>query len=306
METKYFLITIDTESDNQWELSHTRSTENAKFIPRFQELCESYGLKPTYLVDCSMAQDTFLIEYLKRCYRNGTCEIGMHLHAWDTPPSHEYDGCTYARPYLIEYPSDVMRSKIAYLHELLTQNFACEIVSHRAGRWVTNPLYFDLLSEFGYKIDCSVTPGVSWKKSAGAVGGGCDYTRCEDAVSWVGSDKKILEVPATIKKLHVVHAPRQKADVLKEPVKFLLGRNCWLRPALSSNETMLRILRNRKQNYAEFMMHSSEMMPGGSPYFKDSEDIEALYQNLDRFFAAIAGRYTGVTLNEFYRICCGA
>ena len=43
MEKKFFIITIDTESDNQWDSSKNQTTENARFIPRFQELCEKYG-----------------------------------------------------------------------------------------------------------------------------------------------------------------------------------------------------------------------------------------------------------------------
>ena len=41
---KDFLITIDTEADNQWDFDHEISTENAKFLPRFQELAEKYAL----------------------------------------------------------------------------------------------------------------------------------------------------------------------------------------------------------------------------------------------------------------------
>ncbi len=305
MKKKYFIITIDTESDNQWESSHKQSTENARFIPRFQELCEKYGFFPTYLVDYSMGQDDFLIKYLKNRSCAGKCEVGMHLHAWDTPPYHEYDSCRSARPYLVEYPCEVMRSKIAQIHELLTTNFECEIVSHRAGRWVTNSQYFDILDEFGYQVDCSVTPGVSWTKSAGAVGGGCDYSQYKDEISWVGSHKTILEVPVTIKKLHSIISPKRGIDYIKEPIKFLVGRNCWLRPALSSNDIMYKILHDRKQNYTEFMMHSSEMMPGGSPYFKNQDDIEALYSNLEQLFSLIADEYTGITLKEFYRAYCG-
>jgi hypothetical protein len=43
----------------------------------------------------------------------GTAEIGMHLHAWNSPPLKSLttdDART--NPYLIEYPPDVMREKI--------------------------------------------------------------------------------------------------------------------------------------------------------------------------------------------------
>ena len=62
---KKFLITIDTESDNQWDYDNPISTENAKFLPRFQELCERYKFKPTWLTNYEMANDDFFCHYMK-------------------------------------------------------------------------------------------------------------------------------------------------------------------------------------------------------------------------------------------------
>src|SRR5512144_2975448 len=46
-----FLITIDTEGDNLWSRPREITTGNARYLPRFQALCEKYGLKPTYLTN---------------------------------------------------------------------------------------------------------------------------------------------------------------------------------------------------------------------------------------------------------------
>ena len=48
---KVFLITIDTEGDNLWNVSDIHqdiTTENAKYLFRFQELCEKYGFIVRY------------------------------------------------------------------------------------------------------------------------------------------------------------------------------------------------------------------------------------------------------------------
>lgn len=47
---KHFIITVDTEGDNLWEYKKGTpiGTENAKYLPRFQSLCEKYGFKPVY------------------------------------------------------------------------------------------------------------------------------------------------------------------------------------------------------------------------------------------------------------------
>lgn len=80
---KHFIITVDTEGDNLW-MWHTGddiTTENAKSIPRFQNLCEKYGLIPTYLTNYEMACDDRWVTYgaAKREKENAKLEcIFMH------------------------------------------------------------------------------------------------------------------------------------------------------------------------------------------------------------------------------------
>ena len=62
---KRFFITIDTEGDNLWDWREGMDihTENARFLPRFQTLCEEYGLKPTYLSNFEMISDSFFRDF---------------------------------------------------------------------------------------------------------------------------------------------------------------------------------------------------------------------------------------------------
>jgi hypothetical protein len=60
-----FLITIDTEGDNLWQKHDSITTENARYLPRFQQLCEKYGFKPVYLTNYEMAIDPVYIEFAK-------------------------------------------------------------------------------------------------------------------------------------------------------------------------------------------------------------------------------------------------
>ena len=47
------------------------------------------------------------------------------------------------------------------------------------------------------------------------------------------------------------------------------------------------------------MLHSSELMPGGSPAFRDASDIERLYERLEILFGQLRGWCRGMTLQEF-------
>ena len=51
-----FLITIDTEGDNLWANPREITTQNARFLPRFQALCERFLLKPTWLTNWEMVE----------------------------------------------------------------------------------------------------------------------------------------------------------------------------------------------------------------------------------------------------------
>jgi hypothetical protein len=64
--------------------------------------------------------------------------------------------------------------------------------------------------------------------------------------------------------------------------------------------TMRSVLRERGE-YVEFMLHSSELMPGGSPVFRSPAAVDRLFADLAVVFEAAASRFQGATLETFYR-----
>jgi len=314
-----FLITIDTEGDNLWAKPREVTTRNSRFLPRFQELCEAHGLKPTYLVNHEMARCPVFVELARDARARGTAEVGMHLHAWDSPPLEPLTADDlHHHPYLIEYPEPIMRRKIAHLTGLLEDTFGVKMTSHRAGRWAFDATYAELLMEHGYTVDCSVTPHVSWRGHAGAPGGagGSDYRDFPEEPYLIARQRPggagtaaLLEVPVTI---------RERGDALsrwlegrtaeRNPVRRVVNRlrpfRAWLRPNGWNRRSMLWLVERvaeERAPCAEFMLHSSEFMPGGSPTFPDERSIESLYRDLECLFAAVRGRFVGATLKEFHR-----
>jgi hypothetical protein len=78
----------------------------------------------------------------------------------------------------------------------------------------------------------------------------------------------------------------------------------WLRPDGANRGRMLRVLQralDERRLYVEFMLHSSELMPGGSRRFPDSSSIEKLYSDMHAVFAAAARCFRAATLGEFAR-----
>ena len=312
-----FLITIDTEGDNLWSRPQETTTVNARYLPRFQSLCERYGFKPTYLTNCEMAKCLDFQTFGRDILRRKTGEIGMHLHAWCSPPHFPLtDNDFYHHPYLIEYPEKVMHDKIRFMTVLLQDTFGVEIVSHRAGRWAFNEVYARLLVDAGYRVDCSVTPHVSWKQMMGdpAQDGGTDYRGFPEEAYFVDLSRisnrghsPLLELPMTI----VVAAGPKVARIrsilssmgVSNGVLRRLAPILWLRPDGQNLSGMLQVLRQAEATgrpYVQFMLHSSELMPGCSPTFPTAEHIEKLYADLESLFKYATTRYEGATLAEYH------
>lgn len=317
-----FLITIDTEGDNLWSQPKEVTTENSRYLPRFQQLCEKYSLKPTYLTNYEMARCPVFQEFGRDVLARGTAEIGMHLHAWDMPPNHPLTAADLAaQPYLIEYPDEVMCAKIQVMTETLEQTFGVKMVSHRAGRWAFDERYARILREQGYLLDCSVTPYLSWRTSMGdpSRSGGQDYSQFPTTAYFLKPDdirspgeSSLLEVPVTTLPKPGPFAKPLRRNYYRLPrgVRGVVNRLIplyWFRPNGHNVDQMLAILdviRAEKGDYVEFMLHSSEFMPGCNPRFKTEADIDRLYADMERVFAAAKDTFYGRTMHEYYDHFC--
>jgi hypothetical protein len=313
-----FIVTVDTEGDNLWAKLKAITTRNARFLPRFQSLCESYGLFPVYLTNYEMATCKEFQEFGHDIIRRGAGEIGMHLHAWNSPPVFPLTPDDFRHhPYLIEYPTKVMQDKIAFMTGLLEDTFGVKMVSHRAGRFSFNETYADLLVKHGYQVDCSVTPRVSWRTTPGnpAQHGGTDFLEFPDNPYFVNlgkisepGDSVLLEVPVSIIIRSLLFIPTvvgkfPRMPTLRRVLRRLLGRALWLKPSGTNRNELLYIVQSavtKGKPHLEFMLHSSELMPGGSPGFPTERHIEKLYEDLNALFSLAQKTCSPSTLKEYY------
>ena len=315
MSETAFIITIDTEGDNLWSKPRVITTHNARFLPRFQSLCERFGFRPVYLTNYEMAICDVFVEFGHDLIARRAGEIGMHLHAWNSPPLVPLtDDDLRHQPYLIEYPDAVMKAKIKLMTQLLQEQFGQPIVSHRAGRFAFDGRYAAMLLEQDYRVDCSVTPGIDWSATPGAPGGtgGTNYSHFPDqpyflrpcAIS-APAPSGLLEVPVTIETGRLVRrAPwAYRPPVVRGLAGRISPRHSWLCPGENGLRGMLRAAhgaRARGASCVELMLHSSELMPGGSPTFRTVAAIERLYADLEVLFEDLSAWCAGLTLREFH------
>lgn len=314
-----FIVTVDTEGDNLWGRPRAITTRNAAYLPRFQRLCEKFHFKPVYLTNYEMAMSDEFVDFARDVASRGACEVGMHLHAWNSPPLEALTGDDFShQPYLIEYPDRLMREKVRTMTRLLEDRFGRRIVSHRAGRWAFDARYADMLLDEGYLVDCSVTPGVDWSAMPGdpAGSGGSDYTSFPDRPYWLaspdiskGSSAGLLEVPMTVLPSGLFRRwpwAYRLPHHLRRIVRRISPERRWLCPVpllekhnLGAMLQLARRARDESPPHLEFMLHSSELMPGGSPMFRGAAQVDRLYESLEILFEELARSCRGMTLAEF-------
>ncbi len=299
-----FIITVDTEADNQWKKVGDVSLKNIKYLPRFQSLCEKYNFTPTYLVAYEIANNSNAVEMLSRWQKENRAEIGAHLHPWTNPPFINEEKERRVNTYPCELSDKMLWQKLKSLTEIIKNRFGKSPVSFRAGRWGFDGRIANYLLKLGYKVDCSITPKTTWQKVKGEKNGGPDF-RVAAVYPYYLSNKNIfktakqglLEVPMTILYTGILNKEysritkwfsRLPNSLLKRGLNKLFFRRQWCRIKSSTKvEDLYKLYQSAKLNQLpaiEFMVHSSELMPGGSPSYKTKDDIEKLYQKLNLFF----------------------
>ena len=128
---------------------------------------DEYGILPTYLVSFPVASSDEAMKTLKSILDDGRCEIGCHLHPWNTPPMKEE--MTNTSTMLSNLPYELQLEKLVHLTDFLDHRTGQRPRSFRAGRWGLNNETVRALLAYDYGVDSSVTPLVSWKVYGGPV-----------------------------------------------------------------------------------------------------------------------------------------
>jgi hypothetical protein len=314
MNQKYIIISVDTEEDNQWDLNSRRNPtlENIGFIYPFQKICEQNSVKPVYLCTNSVATNKRSSKILGELGNDNVCEIGSHLHAWNMPCSDENSKVKALQE--CHFPEETYREMIKILTESVGNICGLQPVSYRAGRYGINTSGLRFLVEEGYTVDSSVVPGFNYKKMEK----GIDFTSApthpycpsEKSICKKG-DMKIIEIPLSVCKISRLNAlesinfHKMPFFLTKNALRLKLLKNIWIRPTHASLEEMKYsakfMIQNEITPVLNLMIHSSELMPGGSPYCRDQNDVSDLLNKISEFLS-FAVREIGLipsTYSEF-------
>ncbi len=310
----YFLVTIDTEEDNAWNLDflpHTElSVDNIQYLPAFQQFCERLGIRPTYLVNYPVVANAAAVKVIRSLAETGQCEIGTHIHPWCNPPYEEERN--HRNSYLNNLPQDLQLKKMQQLTEAIEEAVGVRPVSYRAGRYGFDESSVPVLETLGYRVDSSVVP---YRKNKHPDEPNFDaipltpYYLNPRNVCRPG-DSSVLEVPITVEFTRQLPFWFKKRypdlpDIgIRRLLRVVAGVElAWLRPSYASLETMKRLADSVVASgvpVLNMMFHSSELMPGGSPYNRTPADVEHFLQKIEALVTYLTQRYSlrFVTLAE--------
>jgi len=308
-EATPFLITVDTEADNEWSRPTRATYDGVAALARLQELCDTYGARPTYLVTYDVAADSASRELLSALQASGRCEIGAHLHAWRTPPfSHALDQLSSKHPYLHEYPPELRRAKLEQLTSHLEQCLGGRPRSYRGGRWSLDEVTVDHLKRLGYVVDTTVTPYTSWERHKGGRQRGVSYVRESPYPRLLGDGEgggdRVVEVPVTIRvrgRMSTGQYARLAGWAGWGRVGFALIRRClrytgighavWLDPVQTCMEDIHWLVDKAcedSQPVLNMVFHSSELVAGGAPRVRTRRAAERVWERLHTTLAYVA------------------
>lgn len=296
------LITIDVEPDNVWEDTNSKSIENIKHLPIFQNICDEFGMRPTYLVTWSVLTNVDSMRILDCLFRNDNCEIGIHPHLWEIPPIINIDNIGKAT-IGIDYDKDILFEKISNLIDMVRSRYG-HPVSHRAGRWGIEGRQVKILTDLGVLVDTSIVPGVDWSSTGiiSHVGAplGSYYIDHENIMKEGSSN--LLEVPCTIKPALDLWGI-EKNIIINKILKKTGNGISWLRAMPNSSiRKMIGVCGWGLDNngYINIMTHSSEFIENGSPYWRSDEDVKRhLTVYCEIFDWCVKKNVQSMTLKEF-------
>jgi hypothetical protein len=170
-----------------------------------------------------------------------------------------------------------------------------------------------ILEELGYLVDSSVDPFFNEKRKGGPSFAGAPRTPY--FVSATDPRKpgasRLLEIPVTSaldrawpRWLETAYADVSSAYHFRRALRLLrIARPIWLRPSYSKPSDMTRLARrvlDEGRAPANIIFHSSELLPGASPYNPTPSDVERFYRDLESLLAfLVEGGATGATFREF-------
>ena len=291
------VLSIDTEEDNWYRSRQGVTCDNIGELHRQGQFFDRLGIRPTYFTSYQVARNARAAEVVREVGARG--EIAAHLHPWNTPPLSE--AFVPLNSMLKNLPPALQYEKLQALTTTLAETFGPEPRAFRAGRYGLGRDTVAALVRCGYKVDSSVTPGVSWETY-------------DDGPTFNGAPLDVYRIAPN----QNVTVPVEDGDIVEVPLSCELGsrgitlllqrarrvsKPIVLSPETATAQDMLTLSRRlleRGVRHLHLTWHSPSLQPGLGPFTQTSADVDRLYGAVETYLERLSAitTLTPVTVSE--------
>jgi glycosyltransferase involved in cell wall biosynthesis len=288
------MVTVDTEEIFDWDcpkpVGHSLSLLGD--FARFQILCERLEIIPHYFLTWPLMEDTKTAAWFKQIFKSGKATLGLHLHAWETPPDHPMK--REGQIYQSSMPQELHLQTLQHLAKLFETVFGFRATTHRAGRYGISPGVMEDLAETGIVHDFSPSAGFDFRSQGGPdftrLGAHPFYhrTRMGDIITCLppSGARAIKRTQVFLPQNLNTIANFKSATGWRETLQTNLTAPMRLTPEGNSSGAMIALARALARSHVPLLtlsFHSSTLTPGATPYTKDKQDVKDFLARLEQF-----------------------
>ena len=304
MTTTYYTVTVDTEEEWDWNSGFPTgktSVENIRQLPKFQEVIDRHKASVTYFTNHAVLDHPESRGIIQELAKKPNVDIGLHIHPWNTPPLQPVEMVPPCESFLHNLPWDLAQAKLDATLEAF-DSAGLKPTSFRGGRYSSSPQIQEYLRDHGIIADASVLPYNTWNDE-----GAPDY-RHRDLTPFrhaprTSDDNALWEMPLTFgfNRSSFSTCERVIRGIETTPLRHfkLIGildklsiiRKEWLNlesPIGYDIPGFLKTLARIRPPFICFTMHSSSLMPGGSPYTQTLADTNRILESTAHALQAVA------------------
>ena len=290
-----YAIFVDTEEEFDWSKPRSRdsiATSHIKFLPEFQRLADSIGVKPCYLIDYPVADNAESAATLAAMLADGNCTTGTQLHAWVNPPFDEE--VTTFNSFAGNLPPELERAKLEALTNRIVDAVGVRPTVYRAGRYGIGPNSAGILSSLGYAMDVSIRPQFDYSHE-----GGPDFGKFDPRPFWAGPGLKLIEMPLGVaytgflrrfgRLLYARANARQRSILSRGGLLSRVALTPEDMPVIDVKNAIDALIGDGIQCLS-FSFHSPSIVPGHTPYVQNSAQLSDFYRWWEKIIDHLALR----------------
>lgn len=288
-------VVIDTEAGFEWDKGIWTDVGKVDSIVGLRDcfdIFRNYGVRPALVVDYPIITGRESSQIIRNLAAEG-CEIGVHLHAWNTPPTlspmddwHSFSG---------NLGPGFERMKIEELARRIEDQIGERPRTFKSGRYGLGPNTIDSLMALGFTTDLSICPAFDYSSM-----GGPDFTHFSSRPGWFGAPKGLLSLPTTAGWLGWLAGSGERLSLLlgSRPGRIMRLRHLAARtnafypvrlsPEGNDLETIKRLtlnLYNAGLRVFTLSMHSPTFQTGNTPYSRSDAELARIVNDTNAYLA---------------------